>query len=261
LDNILKKTIFMGLLFVVLATVAIVNTAAISEAYAQASNPNPNQNPDAKCPPQQQERGKCGKLIVVLDVKWTDPPQSFTIAVTGASPSQSPFQGSSSGTTVSLKQGSYSVSEVSGPLAKYTVSYSPGCSGAMTEGQTITCIITNTPKPATIIVKVRAQCLQGQVCPNLPVYTGAPDPVNGYIFLGFNEGNNPNPQAFYGSEAGTTVSIGPGSFNIAGTTQNPVGLDLVPEIEPRSPGCFGTTPIEPGEVRTCTWTATFRPVS
>jgi hypothetical protein len=201
----------------------------------------------------------CGKLIVIKNVQGgSDQPDSFMISVTGSNPSLNSFQGSSSGTTILIREGSYSVREVAGP-GGYTASYSPGCSGAMTGGQTITCTITNVPERATLIVKVRAQCLQGEVCPNLPVYTGMPDPAGTFIF--FQPGAvNPTPQSFWGSEAGTSVSLGPGDYILGGSIRTPDGLQLV-QLEPRSPGCGSNTsgPIGPGELRTCTWTNTFRP--
>lgn len=68
-------------------------------------------------------------------------PSDFTISIIGHSPSPRSFAGSSSGTTVTLKAGSYKVSE--SPVSGYIASYSPGCSGTIGGGQTIKCNIRN----------------------------------------------------------------------------------------------------------------------
>ncbi len=58
-------------------------------------------------------------------------PSDFTISIIGHSPSAGSFAGSSSGNTVTLKAGSYKVSE--SPVSGYIASYSPGCSGTLQE--------------------------------------------------------------------------------------------------------------------------------
>ena len=70
---------------------------------------------------------------------------SFTMNVTGTNVSNPSFPGSESGTTVTLKAGSYSVSE-SGPEG-YAVNYSSECSGNIAPGETKTCIVTNDDGP------------------------------------------------------------------------------------------------------------------
>jgi YVTN family beta-propeller protein len=75
----------------------------------------------------------------------TKKPSDFTITVTGNNPSPSTFSGSSSGTSVTLKSGSYKVTETQGPSG-YTASYSSDCSGSIDAGQNKQCTITNEAK-------------------------------------------------------------------------------------------------------------------
>jgi hypothetical protein len=114
------------------------------------------------------------------------------------------------------------------------------------------------PTTATLIVIVQAQCVQGQQCPNLPVYTGVPDFISGtHIFLF--DAIDPIPQNFWGSEEGTPVTLVPGSYGLGGSIFTPPGLEFVGVTQ--SPECDDATsgPIEAGDERTCTWTNTFRP--
>src|SRR5439155_984602 len=78
----------------------------------------------------------------------------FTINVTGNAATPSSFPGSSTGTTVTLNAGNYSVSE-SVP-GGYAASYSTDCSGSIAVGQTKTCTITNddTAPSLTLVKKV-----------------------------------------------------------------------------------------------------------
>ena len=69
-------------------------------------------------------------------------PADFTVYVSGTTASQQYFPGSQNGTSVNLT-GSYGVSIQN--LMGYTPSYSTGCSGAMTQGQSQTCVISLTP--------------------------------------------------------------------------------------------------------------------
>ena len=71
-------------------------------------------------------------------------PSDFTISVTGNNPSPSSFRGSSSGTVVRLDPGSFDIAE--NLNFDYITTYL-GCSGAITESQTLTCTIVNDDKP------------------------------------------------------------------------------------------------------------------
>ena len=69
-------------------------------------------------------------------------PSDFTITVSGNSPKPASFAGSSSGTTVTLKPGTYNVSASS--VSGYTTAYSSGCSGSISGGKNINlCTVTN----------------------------------------------------------------------------------------------------------------------
>ncbi|MGN6347689.1 MAG: hypothetical protein ACTHME_08305, partial [Candidatus Nitrosocosmicus sp.] len=62
-------------------------------------------------------------------------PSDFTITVSGKNPDPPSFAGSTSGTTVTLKPGRYSVS--SSTISGYTTTYSSGCSGSISGGKNI----------------------------------------------------------------------------------------------------------------------------
>ncbi len=67
-------------------------------------------------------------------------PSNFTVAISGASPSLTTFQGSQSGTLVSLNPGAYSVT-LTNQLG-YSPTYSQGCNSTIAAGNTQTCVIT-----------------------------------------------------------------------------------------------------------------------
>lgn len=67
-------------------------------------------------------------------------PANFTVTVTGQNPSPSSFQGSLSGTLVSLAAGSYNATVPN--QYGFTASYSQGCQNTIVAGQTQTCLIT-----------------------------------------------------------------------------------------------------------------------
>jgi hypothetical protein len=71
----------------------------------------------------------------------TKKPSDFTISVSGNSPSPRTFTGSSDGKSVTLKSGTYEVTEESIP--DYSTSYSSGCSGTASGGVPIKCTVTN----------------------------------------------------------------------------------------------------------------------
>ena len=138
-------------------------------------------------------------------------PSDFTITVDGNNPTPASFDGSSSGTTVTLEPGRYSVTE--NPLPDYTSSSSNDCTGTVSAGQTKQCVITNTysasPPPVTtgeIIVTKRVINEGG----------GSARPSDFPITV---DGNNPTPASFDGSSSGTTVTLEPGRYSV---TENPL---------------------------------------
>ncbi len=90
-----------------------------------------------------------GVLTVVKQVTndngGTKGPADFSITVGGMNVLPfATFNGSASGTTVTLNAGSYSVDEA--PDWRYTMTLSAGCSGAIANGQSKTCTVTNDDK-------------------------------------------------------------------------------------------------------------------
>lgn len=67
-------------------------------------------------------------------------PGNFTVSVSGQNPSPSTFQGSQSGTLVSLNPGSYSVTLTN--VQNFNPSYSVGCNGTIAAAETKTCVVT-----------------------------------------------------------------------------------------------------------------------
>jgi uncharacterized repeat protein (TIGR01451 family) len=73
----------------------------------------------------------------------------FTMNVTGTNVAPSAtFPGSTTGTTVTLNQGSYSVTETPDP--DYTTTYSADCTGTINVGEEKTCTVTNDDKPFNV---------------------------------------------------------------------------------------------------------------
>lgn len=82
------------------------------------------------------------KKIVVNLAGGSATASNFNINVTGVSSSDS-FPGSSSGTVIAVPLGAYSVSESGGPSG-YSMATSSDCTGAMSVGDSKTCVVTNT---------------------------------------------------------------------------------------------------------------------
>jgi hypothetical protein len=207
-------------------TINIVDVDAAKTSREKACiNPRNTQEKDPKF---------CAHLIVIKNVDGgTASPSDFTISVTSTSsdkPSPSTFKGSSSGTSVTLGQGSYQVTETNIPN-DYTPSYSSGCSGTISAGQTKTCTITNTFTPPTGTLTVVKNVKGGTASPSDFIITVV--------------GNNPSPKTFPGSSSGTTVTIGEGEYF--------VGEASIAGYDPGySSGCSGT--ISADQTKECTVT-------
>jgi YVTN family beta-propeller protein len=149
---------------------------------------------------------------VINNNAGTKNPSDFTITVTGNSPSPSSFSGSSSGTSVTLRSGSYKVTEDSIP--GYTASYSSGCSGTASGGVPIKCTITNVYQPIPTMAKLM---VSKKVINN---GIGDKNPSDFTITV---SGNSPSPNTFPGNsrEGGTAVSLKPGSYKV--TESGPSG--------------------------------------
>ena len=149
----------------------------------------------------------------------TKKPSDFTITVSGNSPNPSSFAGSSSGTSVTLLAGRYSVSESS--ISGYTATYSSGCSGTASGGL-IKCTITNKyiPTTGTLVVTTIVDNTNG----------GTKKPSDFTISV---SGNSPSPKLFSGSSTGTSVRLRSGTYG--------VGASSIPDYRTSySSGCSGT---------------------
>jgi YVTN family beta-propeller protein len=165
----------------------------------------------------------------------TKKPSDFTITVTGNDPSPSSFSGSSSGTSVTLRPGTYKVTEDDN-IPGYTTSYSSECSGTAKGGR-IQCTITNeyhsTPTTANLVVTEKV----------INNGIGNKKPSDFTITV---TGNDPSPSSFSGSSSGTSVTLRPGSYKVT-ETERPSGYTTR-----YSSGCSGT--LDAGQTEDCTIT-------
>ena len=67
------------------------------------------------------------------------------IFITGNSPSPNNFHGSTSGTSISIQPGTYKVIEAA--VSGYATTYSSGCPGSITAGETVNCVVTKDDSP------------------------------------------------------------------------------------------------------------------
>jgi prealbumin domain-containing protein len=161
-------------------------------------------------------------------------PSDFTITVTGNNPFPSSFSGSSGGTDVTLKSGSYKVREDKG-IPGYTTSYSSGCSGTANGGVPIKCTVTNkytaSPAGSTTFLNVITKVINNN--------QGTKKPSDFTIIV---SGKNPSPSSFSGSSSGTSVTLSAGTYKVI-VTERPAGYTTS-----YSSGCSGTasegTPIK-----------------
>jgi hypothetical protein len=220
---------------VVVQTMTIVNVDATKTSRDKAcTNPRNTQEKDPKF---------CAHLIVIKNVQGgTATPSDFTISVTSTArnqPSPSSFPGSSSGTTVTIGQGSYQVTET-GIAANYNPTYSSACSGTISAGQTKTCTVTNTFTPPTTGT--------GTLIVTKQVVGGTAQPSDFTIFVISSATEPPSPSSFPGSSSGTTVTLGEGVYSVAEGL--PGGYD--PTF---SSDCQGT--ISADQTKACTITNNF----
>jgi hypothetical protein len=136
---------------------------------------------------------------VINDDGGTMMASDFAVTVTAKDPSPSIFKGSETGTTVTMKNSEYKVTELE--VKGYKVSYSPGCSGRINNNEAKTCVVTNE-----------------DIAPHLKVIKHVINDNGGIAnasnFTIYANGNNPIPYSFQGSETGTDVKIGPGWYNV-----------------------------------------------
>ena len=167
----------------------------------------------------------------------TKKPSDFTITITGNDPSPSSFSGSSSGTSVTLRPGTYKVTEDDN-IPGYTTSYSSECSGTAKGGR-IQCTITNeytaSPPGSTTFLDVITNVINNN--------QGTKKPSDFTITV---TGNDPSPSSFSGSSSGTSVTLRPGSYKVT-ETERPSGYTTR-----YSSGCSGT--LDAGQTEDCTIT-------
>ena len=196
-----------------------------------------------------------GKIIVITKVNneggGDKKPSDFTITVSGNNPTPSSFAGSSSGTTITVNEGSYNVKEEEGPYispdyvpGRYTPSYSSECAGTIQAGETMSCTISNKYNPFIPGI------LSKLIVTKKVVNEGGGDkkPSDFTITV---SGNNPTPSSFAGSSSGTTVTLNPGRYSV---TENL----LSGYTSSMSGDCSGTID-NTGETNECTITNVYQP--
>jgi YVTN family beta-propeller protein len=196
-----------------------------------------------------------GKIIVITKVNneggGDKKPSDFTITVSGNNPTPSSFAGSSSGTTITVNEGSYNVKEEEGPYispdyvpGRYTPSYSSECAGTIQAGETVSCTISNKYNPFIPGI------LSKLIVTKKVVNEGGGDkkPSDFTITV---SGNNPTPSSFAGSSSGTTVTLNPGRYSV---TENL----LSGYTSSMSGDCSGTID-NTGETNECTITNVYQP--
>jgi hypothetical protein len=169
---------------------------------------------------------------VVNDDDGEKTASDFTMIVTDSENDIVTFPGSSSGTTLLLPHGSYSVSEI--PDVVYSWSGSDECSGTVGSGDVLTCTITNddidfTNSASLTVIKT--------------VINNDGGNKTAFDFTMIVNATNPSQSSFVGSN-GTVVSIDPGLYNV--TETGPSGYDA------SFSECTGTA--ASGDILTCTVT-------
>ncbi len=159
-------------------------------------------------------------------------PENFTLRADGTNVNPSVFPGSSTGTLVSLDQGSYAVTEDAFP--GYTPVFSSDCTGSIGVGETKSCTVTNNSQAAHLIVIKHVINDDGGLL------------QSGDFSLTINDVYVPSGATFNGQEApGTDKPVFPGSYSV---TEN----ELAGYTASYSQDCTGTIAL--GETKICTVT-------
>ncbi len=180
-----------------------------------------------------------GTLTVVKNVTndngGTKIPSNFTLHVNGSTSTSVTFAGSATGTVLTLAGGSYVVSENN--VSGYVGSFSGGCDGSgnvtVTNGQNVTCTITNDDQAAQLTVIKH-------------VINDNGGNASAGDFTMSVSGSNVSQTSFAGSESGTTVTLNAGSYSVDETVIASGYAKLL------GSNCSGT--IANGESKTCTVT-------
>jgi hypothetical protein len=131
-------------------------------------------------------------------------PSQISLEVNGNNPVPSSFSGSSTGTIVNLGPGQYQVSITGQPVAPagytFTNDFS-GCNDIIGAGQSFRCdILVTYFQPSSLNVIKQVECPSGVVCPQPFDFT-----------IGVT-GTGARPNFFSGSDEGTIVTLGQGTF-------------------------------------------------
>ncbi|MDQ4018007.1 MAG: hypothetical protein M3129_05645, partial [Thermoproteota archaeon] len=221
------------------------NECTITNTYSVSPPPPPPPPP----PPV-----TTGKIIVTTKVNneggGDKQPSDFTITVSGNNPTPSSFAGSSSGTTVTVNEGTYNVKE-EGPYispdyvpGRYTPSYSSECAGTIQAGKTVSCTISNKYNP--FIPGILSKLIVTKKVVNEG--GGDKQPSDFTITV---SGNNPTPSSFAGSSSGTTVTLNPGRYSVTENLLSGYTSSMIGE-------CSGTID-NTGETNECTITNVYQP--
>ena len=186
--------------------------------------------------------GLLSKIVVtkkvINDGGGNKKPSDFTITVHGTNPSPGSFPGSSSGTSVQLRTGKYSITEA-GPTFRYTTDYSKDCTGNASPNSIKRCYITNVyqePGPTSKLIVIK-----NIINNNNP--SGSSNNKKPSDFTITVHGNNPSPRSFQGkSGSGVSVSIYTGKYSVTEKTQSGYSVDYSPDCEDN---------IRPGQTKVC----------
>jgi Prealbumin-like fold domain len=216
------------------------NTPVLNPSILPGPAPLPISPPEIPAPLPIPPPGLLGTLIVTTKVSGGNKnPSDFTITVSGNSPKPASFAGSSSGTTVTLKSGRYSVSASS--VSGYTTTYSSGCSGSISGAQTIKCTVTNKytslPGSTTFL----------SVITNVDNTKGGTKKASDFTITV--SGNSPKPSTFSGSSSGTSVGLKAGIYKVTASA-------ISGYVATYSSGCSGTAS---GGLVKCTVTNQYTP--
>lgn len=185
--------------------------------------------------------GTLPKLIVTKQVVneggGEAEPSDFTITVNGNNPTPSSFDGSPSGTSVTLKPGRYSITENIFP--EYASSKSGDCTGSLNAGETKQCTITNVYQPTD---KSAQLIVINNVIDNVDE-DGSELTVKPSAFTITVRGNDPLPRSFPGTSGeGVIVNLNQGRYSVTADGPNGYKADY-------SEGCEGI--IRAGEAKAC----------
>jgi hypothetical protein len=176
---------------------------------------------------------------VINDNGGTSTASDFTMQITGTNVSTSTFQGSATGTVVTLSPGAYSVDEATS--TQYAKTLSADCSGSILAGQNKTCTITNNDI-ATTTGSSGTSTLT--VIKNVINDNNGTSTASNFIIMVM--GTNVSTSTFPGSATGTVVTLDSGSYSVDEVTSTDQYTKTL------SADCSGN--IGAGENKTCTIT-------